>query len=215
MTQATWGKEVPDAWEANGRAARELVGAAPYGSLVLWGGALVHGLRFAVITPAGAATASSDTASADLVYADPASAGPAPGGHASSPEPNLFGQFEVTPAARLILLAPFSVGRLLGTEDQACRFQICGPVAVSGGEWASVALAGWVAPVPGQSVAELALAFTARHPTPDLLDLGSAWMLLEVDLAEATVRTRSGCVGLDTAEVMDLLRGSDADAEHG
>ncbi|MEX5635207.1 hypothetical protein [Parafrankia sp. FMc2] len=184
-TNAAWAPDVPDIRAAIRQAARELLRAAPYGSLVLWGGRLVHGLRFTSIAPV--------------------STGFAPAG-CTPVVPGLFEQLDVGASPRLVMLAPFPVGRLLGTEDQACRFQVCGPVAADGCEWVSVALAGWVARVPGESVSELALAFTERHPTPDLLDLGSAWMLLEIDLAEATVRTRSGCIRLDTDDALDLLR---------
>ncbi|CUU54132.1 hypothetical protein Ga0074812_102136 [Parafrankia irregularis] len=216
-THGTWGEGPADVLAATRWAARELIRVAPYGSLVLWGGRLVHGLRFAVIASAGMSTlgpgaydlgpggaAPTDAIPADLVMADPAPVGATHAGPVPA-EPNLFEQFAAVPATRLVMLAPFSVGRLLGTEDQACRFQICGPVSADGCEWVSVALAGWVAPVPGGAVSELAQAFTDRHPTPDLLDLGSVWMLLELDLAEATVRTRSRCIQLDTADVVALL----------
>lgn len=299
-THVTWDGGTQGALSQIQRAAGELIHEAPYGSLVLWGGRLIHGLRFAVISPAGGdgagldpagpwlgsaephpslgsdclgsddrigpadhsgiagssgvtgtsgpagisgaagmtgsagigdvpgghdaqagreapglrevpeerlvGPASAEAAATDVVFADLAEAAFASASHAAT-EPDLFAQFDAAvPRDRLVLLAPLAVGRLLEAEDQACRFQICGPVTSNGSEWVSVALAGWVAPVPGGAVAELALEFTERHPTPDLLDLGSVWMLLELDLAEATVRTRSGCVRLETDETMDLLR---------
>jgi hypothetical protein len=50
-----------------------------------------------------------------------------------------------------------------------------------------------------------AVRFAERHPTSDLLDLGSDWLLLRMEIAEAMVRTERSCILIDTRESVGLL----------
>ncbi len=192
-------------------AARELVRDAAYGSLVMWGGWVVHGLRFETVpgptVPGPTATGPTATgpvpAGGVPVGTGPASVESADAASAGSESLELFGA--AAALARLVLLAPASVGRVLGDQDQACRFQMCGPVRSDGCDWVSVVFGGWVAPAAERSVPDLALRLVDRHPTGDLFELGSSWVLLDIELAEATIRTRAGCVQLDTDDAVGLL----------
>ncbi|CAI7975427.1 conserved hypothetical protein [Frankia sp. Hr75.2] len=185
-------------------AARELVHDAAYGSLVMWGGWVVHGLRFATVAaPTAAGPASAGPTATGPTPAGPEATGPADAVPTGSESLDLFGAGGAP--ARIVLLAPASVGRVLGDQDQACRFQMCGPVRSDGCDWVSVVFGGWVAPVAGRSVPDLALHLADRHPTGDLFELGGSWVLLDIELAEATIRTRGGCVQLDTDDAVNLL----------
>ncbi|MBL7495571.1 hypothetical protein I6A84_24495 [Frankia sp. CNm7] len=136
--------------------------------------------------------------------ADPAAAGA--GEHVTGVEQiaGLDATWPTEPVTRLLVLAPAAIGHLLGDDDQACRFQFCGPVA-GRAHWVSIAFGGWVAAVPAVDAARLTAHFADRHPTADLFDLGERWTMLEIDVVEAIVRTEQSCTHLDTEDARSLL----------
>lgn len=188
------------------RSAVSLIGCAPYASLVLWGGKVLHGLRF---------TTSGPEVVLDGPSGPPVDPWPQPGVSPAHPV-NAATAAESSaavaptggiPAARgdrLLLLAPAAAVGGFGDEDVAARLNLCGPEVLTG-RWVSVAFGGWVSPVADPAPRSAAVRFAERHPTPDLLGLGAGWLLLQMEIAEAVVRTERSCVLLDTEEATGLL----------
>ncbi|MCL9794147.1 hypothetical protein [Frankia sp. AgKG'84/4] len=111
---------------------------------------------------------------------------------------------------RILVLAPSVMMGTFGDQDVAARLNLCGP-SPDTGRWVSVAFGGWVSPVGAALARAAAITFAERHPTPDLLGLGSGWLLLQMEIAEAVVRTERACVLLDTADSTALLSGGSQD----
>ncbi len=104
----------------------------------------------------------------------------------------------------MLLLAPTSFTPVLGKEDLAARLNLCG-LAPGRGQWVSVAFGGWICPLPPDAWPAAAIRFSERHPTADLLDLGSDWLMLQMEIAEAVVRTAQSCVLLGAAAAVGLV----------
>ncbi len=190
------------------RAAVSLISSAPYANLALWGGRVVHGLRF-IAAAAEAALAEPDSSpAAPWPHAGMSPAHPVMGSIApeSSAAVVPVGGEPVPRADRILVLAPSVMTGTFGDQDVAARLNLCGPSPDSG-RWVSVAFGGWVTPVAAAVARTAAITFAERHPTPDLLGLGSGWLLLHMEIAEAVVRTERACVLLDTEDSTALLSG--------
>ncbi len=187
-------------------AARSLIRAAPYGSLALWGGPVAHGLRFATV----AVDVPSDAPNGPVAVPWPqprvSPAHPVTGRMSPAEVPSTEAPASGPAIPRMLLLAPTSFAAGIGGDDLATRLNLCGS-APGCGCWVSVAFGGWVSPLPAAAWPAAAVGFSARHPTADLLDLGAGWSLLQMEIAEAVVRTARACVLLGTAAAV-LLAGA-------
>jgi hypothetical protein len=185
-------------------AARSLIRAAPYGSLALWGGLIAHGLRFATAV----IDVRSDAPTGPVAVPRPqplvSPAHPVSGRVSPAEEPSTEATASGPANPRVLLLAPTLFANGLGGGDLATRLNLCG-AAPGCGEWVSVAFGGWVCPLPTDAWPAAAVGFSMRHPTADLLDLGAAWSLLQMEIAEAAVRTAHACVLLGTMAAVGLL----------
>ncbi|WP_232291661.1 hypothetical protein [Frankia sp. QA3] len=188
-------------------AGRSLIRTAPYASLALWGGRVAHGLRFA--------TAAVDV-SLDAPTGPVAVPRPHPGVSPAHPVLGSMSPAEESPTKalasgsavpRVLLLAPTLFAESLGEQDLVTRLNLCGS-APGCGRWVSVAFGGWVSSLSADAWPAAAVRFSERHPTADLLDLGAGWLLLQMEIAEAVVRTDRACVLLNTEEAGGLLVGA-------
>ncbi|SNQ49977.1 conserved hypothetical protein [Frankia canadensis] len=193
------------------RAARSLIRSAPYASLALWGGRVVHGLRFVTTVESLPGAFSGPV----VVHGHPG-VSPAHPVVGSSTAPELSPMSSVVDgttaleAAHLLLLVPTAAGAWPQSDDMAARVNMSGSEP-STRRWVSVALGGWVASLPPEFCRAAAVLFAERHPTPDLFDLGTGWTILRMEIAEAVVRTDRVCALLDTEESIGLLAGEPRD----
>ncbi|WP_041938803.1 MULTISPECIES: hypothetical protein [Frankia] len=185
-------------------AARSLIQGAPYGSLALWGGAVAHGLRFATAPVDVPLDAPTGPVAVPRPQSGVSPAHPVSGRVSPAEEPYIESAPGGPAISRVLLLAPTPFAAGLGGGDLATRLNLCGS-ATEGGRWVSVAFGGWVSPLPAQAWPVAAVGFSLRHPTADLLDLGAGWSLLQMEVAEAVVRTARACVLLATAAAVGLL----------
>ncbi|MCM3921784.1 hypothetical protein ND748_08930 [Frankia sp. AiPs1] len=193
-------------------AARSLIRAAPYGSLALWGGLVAHGLRFTTATATATAAVDVDVPldapTGPVAVPRPQSrvspAHPVSGRVSPAEESSAEATASGPAVPRVLLLAPTSFASGLRGGDLAARLNLCGS-APGCGCWVSVAFGGWVCPLPADAWPAAAVGFSVRHPTADLLDLGAAWSLLQMEIAEAVVRSAHACLLLGTAAAVGLL----------
>ncbi|WP_433338860.1 DUF2470 domain-containing protein [Spirillospora sp. CA-294931] len=106
---------------------------------------------------------------------------------------------------RPLLLVPAesaAVAALRGESDLPATLRISdvAPVAlpdrVRGRAW----MHGWVAEVAAERRGEAALRISRLHPRPELLDLGDAWTILVLEVAEIEIEDAWGCATLEPEE---------------
>jgi hypothetical protein len=153
--------------------ARALIAAAPYASLALWGGRVVHGVRFST-----AAESVPDASSAGPMVVRGRHPGVPPAhptaGSTTASEPvpvsPVVDGARVPASVHLLLLAPTAAGQWPQIDDLAARLNLSGS-APGSSRWVSVALGGWVAALPAEASQGPAVRFAERHPTPNCLIL--------------------------------------------
>ncbi|WP_250640674.1 hypothetical protein [Frankia sp. AiPa1] len=196
-------------------AATALIASVPYASLVGWDGRVAYGLRFTTETVRRASSAPSDSVTAPWLNSGVSPAHPVAGAavpmEAEPPSDAVpadalrSGADQAAAAgARVLLLAPgpFVVG--LAHGELAVRLNLCGWAAGTR-RWISVALGGWTSLLSDADRRAAAVHFAQRHPTDDLLDLGSRWSLVQMDVGEALLRTNRECLQLGRAGAIGLL----------